>query len=73
MYLSHHILILLLIVLLLHHLSNHQISKALDEYIKFCINTYQDNYSDVELANMLGISRKSLWEKRRKYEITKRR
>ena len=46
---------------------------ALDEYIKFCINTYQDNYSDVELANMLGISRKSLWEKRRKYEITKRR
>ncbi len=44
---------------------------SVDEYIKYCINEQQSVYNDTQLAQMLGISRKSLWEKRRRYGITK--
>ncbi|MGG7048862.1 MULTISPECIES: response regulator [unclassified Campylobacter] len=46
---------------------------TLDEYLKHTISTYQDRYPDTELAKKLGISRKSLWEKRKKYDISKKK
>ncbi|WP_069637439.1 response regulator [Campylobacter pinnipediorum] len=46
---------------------------TIDEYIKYIINTYQSQFPDTELSKKLGISRKSLWEKRKKYEITKKK
>ncbi|MGH1600578.1 response regulator [Campylobacter majalis] len=46
---------------------------TIDDYIKHIINMYQDKYPDTELSKRLGISRKSLWEKRKKYEITKKK
>lgn len=44
---------------------------SIDDYTKFTISKYQNTYSDTELAKKLGISRKSLWEKRKKYGIQK--
>lgn len=44
---------------------------SIDEYIKFAILSNQDRYTDTELAKKLGISRKSLWEKRKKYGFHK--
>lgn len=46
---------------------------SVDEYIKFCISEQQENYNDTQLAQILGISRKSLWEKRRRYGIAKKK
>ena len=51
-------------------LNGEQILTAVD-YINQVIIKYQNMYPDTELARMLGISRKSVWEKRRKYGITK--
>lgn len=45
----------------------------IDEYIKYCIIEYQDNCNDTQLAEILGVSRKSLWEKRRRYGITRKK
>lgn len=45
----------------------------IDEYIKYCIIEYQDNFNDTQLAEILGVSRKSLWEKRRRYGITRKK
>ncbi|MCI6579442.1 MAG: helix-turn-helix domain-containing protein, partial [Campylobacter sp.] len=45
----------------------------IDDYIKHCIISHQDTYSDTQLASILGISRKSLWERRRKYDIAKKK
>lgn len=44
---------------------------TVDEYFKFVIENYQDSFSDTQLAKKLGISRKSLWEKRKRYDIQK--
>ncbi|KEA46295.1 chemotaxis protein CheY [Campylobacter mucosalis] len=46
---------------------------TLDEYIRHVISTYQDKLPDTELSKRLGISRKSLWEKRKKYDIAKKK
>lgn len=35
------------------------------------IMKYENIYSDIDLAKKLGISRKSLWEKRKRYGIAK--
>ncbi|MBZ7991297.1 MULTISPECIES: response regulator [unclassified Campylobacter] len=45
---------------------------TIDDYIKNMIINWQKSYSDTELSKKLGLSRKSLWEKRRKYGINKR-
>lgn len=45
----------------------------IEEYVKFIILNYQDKYPDTELSKKLGISRKSLWEKRKKYDIIKKK
>jgi len=46
---------------------------TLDDYVKYILNTYQDRFPDTELSKKLGISRKSLWEKRKKYDIYKQK
>ena len=54
---------------------NFQIDEILtiDDYIKHIIVNYQDKYPDTELSKKLGISRKSLWEKRKKYDVVKKK
>ena len=46
---------------------------SIEEYVKFAISTYQQEYFDSDLAAALGISRKSLWEKRKKYGIARKK
>ncbi len=46
---------------------------SIEEYIKFIITSYQYKFPDTELSKRLGISRKSLWEKRKKYGIFKQK
>lgn len=46
---------------------------SINDYIKLIINNYQGMFSDTELSKKLGISRKSLWEKRKKYGINKKK
>jgi len=46
---------------------------SIEEYIKFIITSYQHKFPDTELSKRLGISRKSLWEKRKKYGIFKQK
>jgi DNA-binding NtrC family response regulator len=46
---------------------------TVDEYVKSAIEQYQFQYPDTELSKMLGMSRKSLWEKRKKYDISKKK
>ncbi len=42
---------------------------SLEDYIKHIIQNHQNRFPDTELSKKLGISRKSLWEKRKKYGI----
>lgn len=46
---------------------------SIKEYEKIMISKYEHIYSDIELAKKLGISRKSLWEKRKRYGISKKK
>lgn len=46
---------------------------SIDDYVKNMIINYQDTFPDTELSKKLGISRKSLWEKRKKYGINKKK
>ena len=46
---------------------------TIDEYVKYIILNYQHKFPDTTLSKKLGISRKSLWEKRKKYEIFKKK
>jgi len=40
---------------------------SIEEYIRTFIATYQGRYGEQELADKLGITRKTLWEKRKKW------
>ena len=46
---------------------------SIEEYVKLTIVAHQDEYFDSDLAAALGISRKSLWEKRKKYGIARKK
>ncbi len=46
---------------------------TIDDYVKFVVNTFQYKFPDTELSKKLGISRKSLWEKRKKYGLFKKK
>jgi len=46
---------------------------TIDDYVKFIVNSFQYRFPDTELSKKLGISRKSLWEKRKKYGIFKKK
>ena len=46
---------------------------SLDDYFISFVKKYQQRYNETELARMLGISRKNLWEKRQRLEIPSRK
>jgi len=46
---------------------------SIEDYVKFIVLNYQQKFPDTELSKKLGISRKSLWEKRKKYDILKKK
>jgi len=46
---------------------------TINEYVQYIIKKFQHQYPDTELSKKLGISRKSLWEKRRKFELFKKK
>lgn len=45
---------------------------SIEEYVKHILVSHQKTLPDTELSKKLGISRKSLWEKRKKYGIVKK-
>jgi len=53
-------------------LNNTQIM-SINDYVKTVVSTYQTRYPDTEISKKLGISRKSLWEKRKKLNIDKKK
>ena len=46
---------------------------TINDYVKMMVISYQGKYPDTELSKKLGISRKSLWEKRKKLDIEKKK
>ena len=46
---------------------------TINDYVKLMVVSFQTKYPDTELSKKLGISRKSLWEKRKKFGIEKNR
>lgn len=54
------------------NLNNTQIM-SINDYVKMIVSTYQNRFPDTELSKRLGISRKSLWEKRKKLDIDKKK
>ncbi|MCP4494397.1 MAG: sigma-54-dependent Fis family transcriptional regulator [Gammaproteobacteria bacterium] len=46
---------------------------SLDEYFVSFVKRFQSEYNETELAKMLGISRKNLWERRQTLDIPARR
>lgn len=44
---------------------------SIEDYTKAFISRYQDSFSEQKIAGMLGISRKALWEKRKKWGLSK--
>jgi len=46
---------------------------TINNYVKLMVLSYQSKYPDTELSKKLGISRKSLWEKRKKLGIEKKK
>ncbi|MFI5293637.1 MAG: sigma-54-dependent transcriptional regulator [Thermodesulfovibrionales bacterium] len=54
--------------------SSESVEKALsiEDYTKEFILRYQHSYGEQKLSNLLGITRKSLWEKRKKWGIARK-
>jgi len=46
---------------------------TIDEYVQYIVKNFQYKFPDTELSKKLGISRKSLWEKRKKYDLFKKK
>jgi DNA-binding NtrC family response regulator len=44
---------------------------TINDYVKMVVQNFQSQYPDTELSKKLGISRKSLWEKRKKFGLEK--
>lgn len=45
---------------------------SIEDYTKAFILRYQNHYTEQQLAEMLGITRKSLWEKRKRYGLPRK-
>ncbi len=45
---------------------------SIEEYTKAFILRYQNEYTEQQLADMLGITRKSLWEKRKRWGLSRK-
>ncbi|AXK48035.1 response regulator [Aliarcobacter trophiarum LMG 25534] len=52
---------------------DHSQIMSINDYIKTMVINHQARYPDTELSKKLGISRKSLWEKRKKLEIDRKK
>jgi DNA-binding Lrp family transcriptional regulator len=52
-------------------LNDHNEILTIDDYVKYIVKHFQYKFPDTELSKKLGISRKSLWEKRKKYGLFK--
>ncbi len=52
---------------------NHDEILSIDDYVKYIILNFQNKFPDTELSKKLGISRKSLWEKRKKYGLNNKK
>lgn len=46
---------------------------SIHDYVKTIIAKFESHYPDIELAKKLGMSRKSLWEKRKKYGLLRKK
>jgi DNA-binding response OmpR family regulator len=46
---------------------------SINDYVKYIVLNFQDKFPDTKLSDKLGISRKSLWEKRKKLGIEKKK
>ena len=46
---------------------------AIEAYIREVVERFQDSYSEIELARMLGIGRKALWMRRRQWGLKRNR
>ena len=46
---------------------------SLEDYFQYFVLSHQEQMSETELAKQLGISRKSLWERRNRLGIPKRK
>jgi response regulator of citrate/malate metabolism len=46
---------------------------SINDYIKYIVTNFEDKFPDTKLSAMLGISRKSLWEKRKKLGVEKKK
>ena len=46
---------------------------TINDYVKIIVFSYQNKYLDTKLSEKLGISRKALWEKRKKLDIEKKK
>ena len=51
--------------------NTHDSLLTINDYVKSMVLKFQSKYPDTELSKKLGISRKSLWEKRKKFGIEK--
>ncbi len=54
-------------------LFDHNDILTIDEYVQYIVKKFQYHFPDTELSRKLGISRKSLWEKRKKYDLFKKK
>ena len=45
---------------------------SLDSYFRYFVLKFEDRLSETELASKLGISRKSLWQRRQKMDLLRR-
>jgi len=45
---------------------------SIEEYTKEFISVYQSRFNEQQLADMLGITRKSLWEKRKRWGMSRK-
>ena len=46
---------------------------SITDYVKTIVKRFENRYPDIELAKKLGMSRKSLWEKRKKYGLLRKK
>jgi DNA-binding NtrC family response regulator len=56
-----------------HRVTESQPTMSLEDYFQHFVLSHQEQMSETELARQLGISRKSLWERRNRLGIPKRK
>tara|TARA_B100001093_G_scaffold28036_3_gene24489 strand:+ start:79 stop:1407 length:1329 start_codon:yes stop_codon:yes gene_type:complete len=56
-----------------HHGTENRPTMSLEDYFQYFVLSHEEQMSETELAKRLGISRKSLWERRNRLGIPKRK